>query len=293
MISINYIEKNVTAIIVIYDVTNEIFECIKSLQNINIIIIDNGKCDKKIIEKIIKLKNIKYIKSKKNLGFGRANNFGLKYVNTKYTLLINADIKTSINDLVNLVKTLESYPNTAIAVPLLVNEENKNIDHIEVLPEIADKFHNIKSNENKLDKNLLFGDTCINFCWAAIMLLNNSVIKKTKLFNKKYFLYWEDYDLCRKLYNLKLPIIKSFASRAHHLRHSSVKDNLINHFIIQMFHVYSSYLYFNLGKNNKILTKRFFIYLFRFFSYLLILNIRNSVKNLARLTAILKYRFNK
>ena len=293
MISIDYIEKNITAIIVIYDVTNEIFECIKNLQNIRKIIVDNGNCDKKIIQQIRKLKNIKYIRSKKNLGFGRANNFGLKYVNTKYTLLINADIKTSINDLVNLVKTLESYPNTAIAVPLLVDEKNKNIDHIEVLPEIADKFHNIKSNENELNKNLLFGDACISFCWAAIMLLKNSVIKKTKLFDKKYFLYWEDYDLCRKLHNLKLPIVKSFASRAYHLKHSSVKDNYINYFIIQMFHVYSSYLYFNLEKNNKILIKRFFIYLFRSFSYLLIFNIRNSIKNLARLTAILKYRFNR
>ncbi len=293
MINVDYIEKNITAIIVIYDVTNEIFECIKNLQNIRIIIVDNGNCDKKIIEQIKKLKNIKYIKSKKNLGFGRANNFGFRYVDTKYTLLINADIKTSINDLINLVKTLELYPNTAIAVPLLVNEEKKNIDYIEVLPEIADKFHNIKSNENKLNKNLLFGDACISFCWAAIMLLNNSVIKKTKLFDKKYFLYWEDYDLCRKLYNLKLPIIKSFSSRAYHLKHSSVKDNLINHFIIHMFHVYSSYLYFNLKKNNRMLIKRFFIYLFRFFSYLLIFNIRNSIKNLARLTAILKYRFNK
>ena len=293
MISVDYIEKNITAIIVIYDVTDEIFECIKNLQNIRIIIIDNGNCEKKILEQIKKFKNIKYIKSKKNLGFGRANNFGLKYVDTKYTLLINADIKTTINNLVNLVKTLESYPNTAIAVPLLVNKENKNIDHIEVLPEIADKFYNTKTNQNKLDKNLLFGDTCISFCWAAIMLLNNSVIKKTKLFDKKYFLYWEDYDLCRKLYNLKLPIIKSFSSRAYHLKHSSVKDNLINYFIIQMFHVYSSYIYFNLEKNNRILIKRFFIYLFRFFSYLLIFNIRNSIKNLARLTAILKYKFNK
>ena len=293
MVSVSYIEKNLTAIIVIYDVTNEIFGCIRNLQNISIIIIDNGNCDKLIIKRIKKLENVKYIKSKKNLGFGRANNFAFKYVNTKYSLLINADIKTSINDLVNLVKTLELYPNTAIAVPLLVDKQNRNIDHIEVLPEIADKFHNIVSNKNKLDKNLLSGDACVTFCWAAIMLLNNSVLKKTKLFDKKYFLYWEDYDLCRKLYNLKLPIVKSFNSKAYHIKHSSVKDNLTNYFIIQMFHVYSSYIYFNLDKNNKILIKRFFIYLFRSFSYLLIFNIRNSIKNLARLTAILKYRFNK
>ena len=62
MISIDYIEKNITAIIVIYDVTNEIFECIKNLQNIRKIIVDNGNCDKKIVEQIRKLKNVKYIK---------------------------------------------------------------------------------------------------------------------------------------------------------------------------------------------------------------------------------------
>ena len=63
MITVDYVEKNITAIIVVYDVTNEIFECIKNLQNIRIIIIDNGNCDKKIVEQIRKLKNIKYIKS--------------------------------------------------------------------------------------------------------------------------------------------------------------------------------------------------------------------------------------
>ena len=66
--------------------TNEIFECIKNLQNIRIIIVDNGNCDKKVVEQIRKLKNIKYIKSKKNLGFGRANNFAFRYVDTKYTI---------------------------------------------------------------------------------------------------------------------------------------------------------------------------------------------------------------
>ena len=67
MISVDYVEKNITAIIVIYDVTNEIFECIKNLQNMRIIIIDNGNCDKKILEQIRKLKNIKYIKNQKKI----------------------------------------------------------------------------------------------------------------------------------------------------------------------------------------------------------------------------------
>ena len=60
------------------------------------------------------------------------------------------------------------------------------------------------------------------------MLLNNEIIQKTKLFNKKYFLYWEDYDLCRKLYFKKIPIIKVFNSRAHHMSINQLKVYIIS-----------------------------------------------------------------
>jgi len=195
--------------------------------------------------------------------------------------------------LINLLQTLESYPNTAIAVPLLVDEKNENFDHIEVLPEIGEKFAKIDENKIGLKKNLLSGDTCISFCWAAIMLLNNSVVKKVGLFNKKYFLYWEDYELCRKLFFLKLPIVKSYNSKALHLKHASVNYSILNYFTMQFHHVYSSYLYFNLKKKDSIISKRIFVYLFRFLTYLMRLKIKKSIKNLARLAAMIKYKLKK
>ena len=123
------------------------------------------------------------------------------------------------------------------------------------------------------------------------MLVNNKIFKNIKLFDKKYFLFWEDYDLCRRLYKNKIPIVKTYYSRAQHLEHKSVKDNLRNYFTIQLYHVLSSYIYFNVNKKDNILVKRFFIYLFRSISYLFILNIKKSIKNIARLTAIIKYKF--
>ena len=281
------ISKDITGIIVLYDTTIEIIDCLERLKNIKFIIVDNGKCNKKIINKILEFKNIiKYLKPKKNLGFGRANNFASKYVNTKYTLLINADIKTTINDVEKLVETLIKYPNTGISVPLLVDSKNNNLDYLECLPEITSSYNYSKNDKKKL----ISGDTSISFCWAAIMLVNNKIFKNIKLFDKKYFLFWEDYDLCRRLYKNKIPIVKTYYSRSHHLEHKSVKDNLRNYFIIQLYHVLSSYIYFNVNKKDNILVKRFFIYLFRSISYLFILNIKKSIKNIARLTAIIKYK---
>lgn len=283
------VSKDITGIIVLYDTTIEVIDCLQRLQNIKFIIVNNGRCDKKIINKILKFKNIiKYFKPKKNLGFGRANNFAFRYVDTKYTLLINADIKTSLEDINKLVDSLKKYPNTGISVPILVNNENINIDYLECLPEINSNYKYLDNDKKKL----ISGDTSISFCWAAIMLLNNKIFENIDLFDKKYFLFWEDYDLCRKLYQNKIPIIKTYNARAHHLKHKSVKDNYRNYFIIQMYHVLSSYIYFKVNKKDNILIKKIFIYLFRSISYLFILNIKKSLKNIARLTAIIKYKFN-
>ena len=292
MVNRDYITKNVTGIIVLYNSTNEILDCLNQLSQINFIIIDNGKCNPDLITKILNYKNIKYIKAKKNLGFGRANNFAFKYVKTKYALLINSDVKTSINDLINLVDGMIKYPKTGIAVPNLTNNENKNIDYLEILPEISKKFINKRPNKNYYEQNLIKGDTCISFCWGAIMLLDVEIFKRIGLFDKKYFLFWEDYDLCRKLYFKKIPLVKIYNSKARHLKHQSVKKNIYNFFIIEMYHVYSSYIYFAVNKDEGRLNKKILIYLLRIFSYLMILNIKGSIKNLARFYAIIKYKFN-
>jgi GT2 family glycosyltransferase len=284
------ITKDITGIIVLYDTTIEVIDCLQRLKDIKFIIVDNGKCDKEIIDKVLKFKNIiKYFKPKKNLGFGRANNFAFKYVNTKYTLLINADIKTSVKDIEKLVDTFDKYPNTGISVPMLVNKDMINIDYLECLPEIKSNYTYLVNDKKKL----ISGDTSISFCWAAIMLLNNKIFKKINIFDKKYFLFWEDYDLCRRLYKKKIPIIKTYLSKAYHLKHKSVKDNYRNYFKIQTYHTLSSYIYFSVNKKDKILIKRFFIYLFRSISYLFILNIKGSLKNIARITAIIKYKKSK
>jgi GT2 family glycosyltransferase len=281
------ITKDITGIIVLYDTTIEVIDCLQRLKDIKFIIVDNGKCDEEIIDKVLKFKNIiKYFKPKKNLGFGRANNFAFKYVNTKYTLLINADIKTSVKDIEKLVDTFIKYPNTGISVPMLVNKDRINIDYLECLPEIKSNYTYLVNDKKKL----ISGDTSISFCWAAIMLLNNKIFKKINIFDKKYFLFWEDYDLCRRLYRKKIPIIKTYLSKAYHLKHKSVKDNYSNYFKIQIYHTLSSYIYFSVNKKDKILIKRFFIYLFRSISYLFILNIKGSLKNIARITAIIKYK---
>ena len=150
------ISKDITGIIVLYDTTIEVIDCLQKLKDIKSIIVDNGKCDRKIINKILQFENIiKYFKPKKNIGFGRANNFALKYINTKYTLLINADIKTSVDDIERLVDTFHKYPNTGISVPLLVDGKNHNLDYLECLPEMSSNYKYLNNDKKKLISGII------------------------------------------------------------------------------------------------------------------------------------------
>ena len=283
-----------TAVIVLYNVTEIIYQCLENLKNIKIIIIDNGDNNPKIIKNIKQHKNIiKYFKFKKNIGFGRACNFGFSFVNTDYTLLIEPDVLIKEKDIFNLLNSFENYPKTAIAVPILINKENQIIDYLDNLPELHSKTKDLFSkNINEiLSRKKLEGDTSVNFCWAAIMLLNNKIIRKTGLFNKKIFIFWEDFFLCRKLKKLKLPITKIFSAKAVHLEGMSTKKNFKSQFIIEKHHVLSSYIYFDINKKDSYLTKKMFLFFFRFVTYFLIFNFKSSFKNLARFCAVISFKY--
>lgn len=287
----SYLSK-VTAVLVLYDVTEVIFDCLDNLKNIKIIIVDNGNNNLKIINKIKKEYVLeKYFKLKKNIGFGRANNLAFKYVKTQCTLLIEPDVIINELNIVNLIKTLETYPNAGVIVPRVKDLDSQSGKILDDFEENRKTMRNNFENEisNQLSKKHIVGDVCINFSVACILLVNNHVIKKIGLFNKKYFIYWEDFELFRRLKLNKIAAIKSYSSTAKHLVKKSTHLNLVSQFIMDVHHIKSAYLYFNVKKNHAMFFKKFLLYIFRFLTYLLILNIKKSFKNLARIYAIYLY----
>lgn len=281
--------EKITAVIVLYSTTEIIFKCLENLRNIRVIVVDNGSNNEDIINLLKKNYTFeKYFKPKKNIGFGRANNFALKYVKTQYTLLIEPDVMINEDNILNLIKTMDIYQDAGVVVPRFKDIHNNIIGWLDDFEEnkriIRNSFDKIIQNE--LSKKSITGDVCINFSIACILLVNNKIIKKIGLFDKRYFIYWEDFELFRRLRLKKISAIKSFNSIALHMWKKSTNVNLVSQFIMNTHHHKSAYVYYNVRKNNKIIFKRILLYTFRFVSYLFILNLNKSLKNLAQLYAI-------
>ena len=125
-------KMNCDIIVPIYNAYDYVEECITSviqntdLTNNRLILIDDKSSDKKILpllEKIVeenKNKNITLLKNKKNIGFVKTVNKGMKYSKTDVVLL-NSDTEVSNGWLDKIVKCAYSQPKVATVTPLSNN----------------------------------------------------------------------------------------------------------------------------------------------------------------------------
>ena len=283
-----YKNKDLTIIIVIYNSTDKIIDLLHQLNNFEIIIVNNGK-NEHVISKIKAHKNVKSIISKeKNIGFGRGVNFAFENIDSKYFLVLNPDILINENDILKLLDIIISDKSCGIVSPLISSDS----DSFGAFPE---KGKGVERNLNQikcskmLDENTPSGNCCVDVTKWCVLLINSRFFKKVGMFNEKFFLFWEEIDLCKKFRKAKLSVILVPEIKVIHEEGTSSKNNLSN-FIIRTFNKeISPLIYFKSKKLNLNLLVKILKYFFRTFSYLIILNLKNSLKNFLKLIATLSY----
>ncbi|MDF2000018.1 glycosyltransferase family 2 protein [Peribacillus frigoritolerans] len=203
-IIINYNTKNITA-----DCINSI-NINKTLTNINyeIILVDNDSTDgsiKYFTEN--KYENVIFIKNKKNEGFGKANNIGVKNSNGKYMVLLNSDTIVDQTDFKLLIGKISNEESIGVLSAKILNKD-KSIQSIGFdFPSIENEvklnllfwnFNFIKKFRYKNYKNKgLFRTEWVSGCFMIIRKLD---YKEVGGFDEDIFMYAEDVDLCYRLY---------------------------------------------------------------------------------------------
>ena len=173
--------KDITVGIVTYKSEKVLFKCLKSIKKINKIVIYDNSNDLNLKSKVkYKYPKVNYILSKKNLGYGNANNEIIKKCKTKYLLILNPD--TVLN------KSCESE--------LLKSINKKKLDFSIMAPLSQDKNFGFKTEDSELKKIGIFET---NYVKGFALLLDVKIIKKIGMFDKNIFLYFEEIDLCKRL----------------------------------------------------------------------------------------------
>lgn len=151
-----------------------------------LIVLDNASTDgsQEFIKK--NYKNVNLVVNKKNLGYSGINS-ALKYCKGEYILFLNNDIELDKNCIRNLVKTISSDENIAMAAPRLVNFYNKKLRSDGTW--VSRAFYNghIKGDGE---------DSIKEIPYLGVGLIKRDFVKKFGyLFDPDYFIYSEDLDL--------------------------------------------------------------------------------------------------
>ena len=190
--------QDLTVVINTFNSDEKIFSCIDSISsNISIIIIENSDNTdfKNILE--TKYSNVKCELTGINLGYANGNNLGLSKVKTKYSLILNPDTTIEKNSIDNFFATANSLPNFAIVSPAIQEEKDKNIK---------------KNNNNVIEVENVKG---------FAMFFNMKQFKDIGFFDKNFFIYFEEIDLCRRLKIAKKKIYLDPNIKINHIGGSS------------------------------------------------------------------------
>ena len=278
--------NEITIIIVLYEEkTNLVFRCLENIKNFKIIIVDNAgniSLKNKIEEKF---KIYKYILNKKNYGYTKAANQAIKQCNTEYVLMFQADGLISNKDISILLESHKKYENCFITSPTYYDEDSKLSYSSGYLPE----------KNSKKDILNLEGDICVEAVLGSIILFKKKDIIELGLFDENFFLYYLDFELCRRIINRKKSIIQIFDAKVQHVHGQLKVKNLLKKIFIRNYNFTFDELYyfFKINKHSEIfnkLKKKLPNYVIKSIINLLTLRLSQSMYYFAKIKAFYNFK---
>ena len=254
--------QNLTIIIVTLKSEKVIDDCIKSInRDVPIIVVEhsNNHSFKEKLER--SYKNLKCILSKSNLGMGTGNNIGIKATDTEYVLILNPDVILEKNAIEELLLASSKLSNFTILAPLEKNFANYGMFGGRIVNKILD------DTPFKVD-----------FVDGFAMLLNKKQLKEKAYFDENFFMYLENTDLCKRIFNNEGSIFVVPKSIVNHLAAKAVDKKFADeiefsrnwHWIWSKF--YFNKKHFGFFKAFYEGAPRYFLSMIKFIFYLLINN---------------------
>lgn len=193
--------KEIYTIIVTFNGQKWIRKCLDSLKKSSyptkIIVVDNDSSDE-TLQIVSEFDDIIILKQISNLGFGKANNIGIRKameLGFDYVFLLNQDAYIFKDSIRNLISEAEKNPDYGIISPLHFSSDEKTFDS-----NFKTYFDRRIYMENDLTK--------VKFVNAAAWFISKKCIKKTGLFEEWFSHYGEDRNYCNRVifHNFKIGI---------------------------------------------------------------------------------------
>ena len=198
-----------------------------------IFVVDNNSADGTVEMVKKEFSKVNLIANKENLGFAKANNQAIKQAQGKFILLLNPDMRVLPDTFVNMIKWMRENKQAVVAGCHLIDENGNTINHVRRLPTVWDQLaivlklpHIFPNVLNKyLHNDFDYSKPAkVDSVRGGFFMIRNfsltpgpspvsSSVKtsadrrasrergamKKMLLDERYFLWFEEVDLCRQV----------------------------------------------------------------------------------------------
>jgi N-acetylglucosaminyl-diphospho-decaprenol L-rhamnosyltransferase len=184
----------------------------------NAIVVDNASSHDGV-DALQDLPRTRVIANTRNVGFGAAVNQAVRETDAPLLWLLNPDCEVTPGAFAALRATLDAHADCAIAAPRLLNADGsvqasargeptawtglfgRHSLLTRVFPSSSVARRNLPA-QDLVDAGV--DSAPVDWVMGAAMLIRRSAFDRVRGFDERYFLYWEDADLCRRLRQLGL-----------------------------------------------------------------------------------------
>lgn len=243
---------DVSVIIVNYKTCNLVQNCIKSIYDLTknidfeIIVVDNNSGDGSVEAIVRSWPQVQVIPLKENIGFGKANNVGVKRACGKYVFFLNSDT-VLLNDALSIYYDyMEKNPLVgACGGNLYTKDLSPNMSYAAFPSLCTEILLMIGINKFSCDIDDLFNTTGNNkaidgYVSGADMFVRRCLFEEN-VFDPDFFMYYEDVELSYRIKRRGYEIHSVPEAKIVHLQGMSAKKNSEN---TQFYLIQSKLLYF-------------------------------------------------
>ncbi|GDX99775.1 putative dTDP-rhamnosyltransferase [Phycisphaerae bacterium] len=202
-----------TGVIVTYKSSKTISDALASAKKcvdagvLDLIIVDNASPDntREILAREATF--AKVILGDGNIGFGRGCNVGLAAATTPYVVFFNPDAQMEPDAVRAIVDFMDTHDRCGICGPAIRSGEGSDahIQAVGALPRVSDVLGDALGlhSSHKRRQQVIPGTAAFRTDWVSGSMLvgRTQLLNKLGGFDPRYFLYWEEADLCRRVLN--------------------------------------------------------------------------------------------
>jgi GT2 family glycosyltransferase len=212
------LQFDVTIVIVSFNTRDVLRECLQSVYReagslrVQVIVVDNASTDgtAAMIER--EFSGVLLIRSEVNLGFGPANNLGFQAAGGRYIVLLNSDAFLSEGSLQLSVAHMDATTRAGLGGGRLIGRDGSWQPSARMFPTVFNDLLVLSGLAARFPHSGFFGRA--DRTWASPMeaaevdwvpgaysIVRAEVLRSVGSFDPRFFLYYEEVDLCKRIKN--------------------------------------------------------------------------------------------